>query len=46
MHNIEHFSEKAYRITIYIYIYIYIYILTQVKIITLDQSLEFKVLKL
>ena len=24
MHNIEHFSEKAYRITIYIYIYIYI----------------------
>ena len=22
MHNIEHFSEKAYRITIYIYIYI------------------------
>ena len=26
MDNIEHFSNKAYRIMIYIYIYIYIYI--------------------
>ena len=25
MDNIKHFSDKAYRITIYIYIYIYIY---------------------
>ena len=32
MNNIEHFSDKSYRIIIYTYIYIYIYINKEKKV--------------